>query len=206
MCKQKDRELKQRAYKEFDNGLDADAVIMKFNLRDNPHDRLIVYGCYGWFKNQIKNAKEESFLDKECNKSEELYVRQKECIEQIAKCGRELINIMKELNELQTKRKVDDYTFARQVLLHDIEDGDYSDDIIEKLHSVSKTRRNYKRLQETESKLYGIKRDLNSIVNIMEQVSGNMQIYSNGNTADIYVGRRIQNADAYRMELLDAIR
>lgn len=206
MCKQKDRELKQRAYKEFNDGLDAESVIMKFNLRDNPHDRLIVYGCYGWFKNHIKNDKQQSFLDKEYKKSEELVFIQKECIDGIAKYGRELINVLKELNELQLKKKVDDYTFARQVILHDIENEKYSDDIINKIHSVSKTRRNYKILQENENKIGNIKRELNNIVNIMEQICGNSQSYSNGNGTEVYIGRRIQNADEYRMELLDAIR
>lgn len=206
MCKQKDKELKQRAYKEFDNGLDAEAVIMKFNLRDNPHDRLIVYGCYSWFKNQIENAKQESFLDKEYKKSEELVSMQKECIDMIAQYGRGLINILKELNELQPKKKVDDYTFARQVILHDIENEKYSDDIVNKIHSVSKTRRNYKILQENENKIGNIKRELNNIVNIMEHICINSQSYSNGNGSEVYIGRRIQNADEYRMELLDAIR
>lgn len=203
MCKQKDKELKQRAYKEFDNGLDAEAVIMKFNLRDNPHDRLIVYGCYNWFKNQNK---EESFLDKEYKKSEELVSIQKECIEQIAKYGRELINVLKELNEIQSKKKVDDYTFARQVLLHYIEDGKYTDDTINKVHVVSKIRRNYKRIQENESKICNVKRELNNIVNVMEQILPSLQIYSNDNNVEWYIGRRIQNADEYKMELLNAIK
>ena len=107
---------------------------------------------------------------------------------------------------MQPKKKVDDYTFARQVILHDIENEKYSDDIINRIHSVSKTRRNYKILQENENKIGNIKRELNNIVNIMEHICINSQSYSNGNGSEVYIGRRIQNADEYRMELLDAIR
>src|SRR5574344_621374 len=90
-----------------------------------------------------KEKTQKTLIDEEMENSNNLVNRQNECIKNIAKYGRELLNILKEMNELEVNKRVEDYSFARQVLLHSIENGKEPSNVLSKLQNISKVRRNY---------------------------------------------------------------
>lgn len=126
-------------------------------------------------------------------------------IANISRFGRQLINITKEISGTDVHKKVEDYTFARQVLLHDVESEKYSNDILDKIRVISKIRRDYKDMENIDMKLSKVKRELNNVVTVLESIMPYIEI-DESNGTEIFIMNRTKTADEYRAELLSAIR
>ena len=199
MC---DAKLKKEIYNEFDKGLEPEDVAKKLNINN---DRRVVYGCWFWYQKRKNENTQKTLIDEEMENSNNLVNRQNECIKNIAKYGRELLNILKEMNELEVNKRVEDYSFARQVLLHSIENGKEPSNVLSKLQNISKVRRNYKIMDSRLDKITKIKKSLNDSVVAMEYILPSMENNSENGT-ELFIHNRIQNADEHRLELLSAIR
>lgn len=199
MC---DVKLKEQIYNEFKNGLNPEDVALKLHISG---DRRVVYGCWAYYQKKKETEKQKSFIDSEKEYADSLVDRQNECIRNVAKFGRELLNIMKEVGELDVHKKADDYTFVRQVLLHSIENGKQPEDVIDKMQKVSKIRRDYKILDSRLDKISKAKKNLNDLVVAMEYILPSLE-HNEENGTELFVFNRTQNADEYRLNLLAAIR
>lgn len=192
-------ETKNSIYEKFKKGLTPIDIIGTLNI---PNESKVVYGCYFYYKNR-KNSND--FLQNEYNNSSRLAKNQRESIVNIAKFGRQLINSTKEITEADVHKKSDDYTFARQVLLHDIESEKCSNDVLDKIKVISKIRRNYKDMENIDAKLSKIKRELNNVVTAIENIIPYIEV-DESNGTEIFIMNRTKTADEYRAELLSAIR
>lgn len=196
-------ETKKKIYEEFENGLDPQQVIVKLNI---PGESKVVYGCYSYYKNKkVAEEEKENILQEELNYSNELIRRYKESIQNLSKYGREFLNVLKESKDLEVHKRYDAHTFARQILLHEVENGKYDEGILDKMHTVSKTRRNYKRMDDIEVKMEKIKRDLNNVIVAIENLTP-IFIPNEDNGTELYINGRMKNMDEYYMDIISAVR
>lgn len=139
---------KEQAYKLFQEGYTPSQVVIKLNI---PLERRAISGCYTHYKQmkeeeeQIKDYRLDCLLKQEEKEMRKHSDKLDKLLDTFIEVGEQLIEYMlKEKHARIGAQKESQIEFIRQVLLHKIEQGDYSTETCEKLAKVSKVRREIK--------------------------------------------------------------
>lgn len=194
-------ETKNKIYEEFNNGLTPQQVIVKLNI---PEEKKVVYGCYTYFKNNKKNN-DKKLLNEELERSNELVENQKSTIISIAESGRMLIDVIKEINQINLTAEIEEFSFLRQVLLHDVENGKKRESVVDDIEIVSNIRRNYKNIEYIMQKINKSKRELNQLVTLFEGILSYFKA-NHENGTDIFIKTREGKMSDHCLDLLSELR
>lgn len=197
MC---DKSIKTKIYELFEEGLSANEVIEKLNLYEYKN---VVNGCYTYYNGQKKQG-EKNLIEKELDKSDLDCERLKHAVINFSECGRELLNTLSSLNGVDFSKMVDTYTFLRQIIMHEMEDGNTQN--LDLFQAVAKTRRNYKKIGEVVGKFDRNNRNnLNSLVVLTENLV-KFYSYCNCDGTEAYIKNRINKKDSNVKGLVELIR
>ena len=158
---------KEEIYKLFEQGFTPSQVLIKLNI---PAERRIVSGCYTHYKqlkynsnteenNLLEESKFDKLISQEISLIEERNKKLENLLNDFIHTGEALISyVAMSKHECNYSSKVSQCEFLREVLLHKIEDGNYSIDTCKQIEKISKLRRqvkNYGKMNQSIIDDYG---------------------------------------------------